>query len=421
MKFEKLLAENKCVIERFVHFRISNAEDAEDILQEIYLAAWKSFDNLNDKSHFKSWIISIARNKCNDYYRKDKFDVIDDYDLELCVGKSGIGEKFEIIELIKSLNENDREILTLYYFAGYSQQEISRALKIPIGTVKSRLYNARNNFKLKYAPYYNDIKGDANMSLPKYLPEYTIAKLNKNPFEVKCEELMGWLIIPRIDEKIEWALYEYETKQQTERCELKVVSKAIIHDIEGVEIIAKEYNSFESNKLDLNSFTERKFIAQLTETHCRFLAESHKSNGITHYYTFLDDNEFIKNWGYGVNNCGKETNLSFKSLAKRDGNNIVSDSNVMDIVGRYAVTINGKTYDTVCLMDIETYDEGVVTEQYIDKNGRTILWRRFNADDWKYEKYNQLWSKKLPNNDRIKVNDKVYIHWYDCISSYIYS
>lgn len=420
MKFEELLAENKSVIERFVHFRIANTEDAEDILQETYLAALKGFDSLNDKSHFKSWIIRIARNKCNDYYRMDRIDVVDDYDLELCVGKTGIGETFEIMELIKSLNENDREILTLYYFIGYSQQEISQALNIPIGTVKSRLYNARNNFKLKYAPC-NDIKGDANMSLPKYLPEYTITKLNKVPFDVKCEELMGWLIIPRINEKIEWALYEYETKQQTERCELEVVGKAIVHDIEGVEIIAKEYNPVESNKLDLNAFAERRFIAQLTDSHCRFLAESHKSNGITHYYTFLDDNEFTKNWGYGVDNCGKEINLSSNSLVTREHNNIVSDSNVMDIVGRYAVTINGKTYDTVCLMDIETYDEGVVTEQYIDKSGRTILWRRFNADDWKYEKYNQLWSEKLPNNDSIKVNDKTYIHWYDCISCYICS
>ena len=295
---------------------------------------------------------------------------------------------------------------------------MAQTLNIPIGTVKSRLHKARKNFKLEYAPQI-DSKGVNDMSLPKHLPEYKITKLNKEPFNVKCKELMGWLIIPRINEKLEWALYDYESKQQTERCELDVVGKAVIHDIEGVEIIAKEYNPVESNKLDLKTFAGRIFIAQLTDTHCRFLAESHKSNGITHYYTFLDDNEFTKNWGYGVDNCGKEINLLYKGLATKDGDNIVSDSNVMDIVGRYSITINEKTYDTVCLMDIETYEKGVVTEQYIDKNGRTILWRRFNADDWKYERYNQLWSEKLPENDSIKVNNKTYVHWYDCISDYI--
>ncbi len=104
---------------------------------------------------------------------------------------------------------------------------------------------------------------------------------------------------------------------------------------------------------------------------------------------------------------------------KRNGDNIISDTKAMDIVGRYVVEINGKTYDTVCLIDIETYDDNVVTEQYIDQNGRTVLWRRFNANDYKFEKYNQLWSEKLPENEKIKVNNKIYVHWYDCISSYI--
>lgn len=55
---------------------------------------------------------------------------------------------------------------------------------------------------------------------------------------------------------------------------------------------------------------------------------------------------------------------------------------LLDVVGRYTVTIGGKSYDTVCIMDIEAYDGGVVSEQYIDKNGRIILWHRFNRDDW---------------------------------------
>ncbi len=91
----------------------------------------------------------------------------------------------------------------------------------------------------------------------------------------------------------------------------------------------------------------------------------------------------------------------------------------MDIVGRYIVTIGNKEFDTVCVMDIESYDKGVVTEQYIDQNGRTILWRRFNANDWHFEKYNKLWSEILPYNEMITVNGKTYVHWYDCISDYM--
>ena len=412
MNFEKLLDDNKCVVERFVNFRVLNNEDAKDILQETYLTAYQKLNCLNDEKRFKSWIIKIAKNKCNDYYRKQNLDFVSDYDLDLCASKSGINECFELIESINSLKDNEREILNLYYFAGYSQSDISKMLNIPIGTVKSRLYNARNNFKKEYMP---NLKGEINMGLPDILPEYRITRLDKEPFAVKCDELMGWLIIPKLNEKLEWALYDFTSKKQTEKVKLEVVGKAVVHDIEGVEIVANQYNS----SCKTNKYFQRKFVAQLTDTHCRFLAESHKINDVNCFYTFLDDNEFTKNWGYGDDNCGKETNLSQKGIVKRNGDNIISITKAMDIVGRYIVEINGKTYDTVCLIDVETYDDNVVTQQYIDQNGRTVLWRRFNANDYKFEKYNQLWSEKLPNNEKIKVNDKIYVHWYDCISSYI--
>lgn len=412
MNFESLLNDNKCTIERYVYFRVSNKEDAKDILQETYLTAFQKFNCLNDEKRFKSWIIKIAKNKCNDYYRKQKPDLVSNYDLDLCASKSGKNERFEMIEIINSLKDNEREILNLYYFAGYSQSDISKMLNIPIGTVKSRLHSARNNFKKEYMP---SLKGEINMGLPDILPEYRITRVDKEPFAVKCNELMGWLIIPRLKERLEWALYDFPSKKQTEKVKLEVVGKAVVHDIEGVEIVANQYNS----SCKSNEAFKRRFVAQLTDTHCRFLAEGHKNNGVNYFYTFLDDNEFTKNWGYGDDNCGKETDLSAKGIVKRNGDNITSNSKATDIVGRYTVEINGKVYDTVCLMDIEAYDENVVTEQYIDKNGRTVLWRRFNANDYKFEKYNQLWSEKLPKNEKIKVNDKIYVHWYDCISSYI--
>ena len=69
-KFESLLESERVSIERFVRFRISSKADADDILQEVFLTAYQKFSDLKDKRAFKSWIISIARNKCNDYFRK---------------------------------------------------------------------------------------------------------------------------------------------------------------------------------------------------------------------------------------------------------------------------------------------------------------------------------------------------------------
>ena len=103
------------------------------------------------------------------------------------------------------------------------------------------------------------------------------------------------------------------------------------------------------------------------------------------------------------------------------GNNIScnEDDFLVDIVGRYDVEINGKKYDTVCVMDLWQYNDGVVSQQFLDKNGRTILWRRFNRDDWAMSRYQKKWSEMLPENERLTVNGQTYVHWYDCITDYI--
>lgn len=334
----------------------------------------------------------------------------------------GIVRNLGVFDTLNKLGETDREVLKAYYFIGYSQKEIARRLGIPIGTVKSRIHNAKVRFKQLY-PYAPNTKpkGDNTLKLPEIMPEYKIVKSDKAPFDVKWEELMGWLIIPKVGEKLEWAIYDFPKRNRTERVEIEAVGKAMIHGIEGVEIIAKEYNPMPANVIDSTAFAERKFVAQLTDTHCRFLAESHKENGVNKLYTFLDGDEFIENWGFGEDNRGKETNLSQRNLIERIGNTITcsNEKECMDVVGRYTVTIANKEFDTICVMDIESYDEGVVTEQFIDKNGKTVLWRRFNADNWKLDRYKELWSNLLPDNEKIYVNGRTFVHWYDCISNYI--
>lgn len=139
------------------------------------------------------------------------------------------------------------------------------------------------------------------------------------------------------------------------------------------------------------------------------------------YITFLDEDAFLPSWGFGDDNCGNETNLVPKGDILREGNRVTTakKSWLLDIAGRYTVTIGGKTYDTVCVMDVETYNTGVVSEQFLDENGRTILWRRFNRDDWRLAQYEKLWSEQLPENDRLIVNGVTYVQWYDCITDYI--
>ena len=419
-EFEKLLQENLAPLQRYVNFKVGNKQDAEDIIQEVCLTATEKFETLKSHASFKAWIIGIAKHKCNDYYRKKAKvpEIPLEYTPEKAfnVGRFGIAEHNVVRDTLDALEAKDREILCLYFFKNISQEDIAKRLSIPIGTVKSRLHYAKEKFK-KHYPNHPESKGDEVMKqIPKLLPEYTIEKSALAPFSVKWEELQGWFIVPRVGEKLTWGLYEMPSRKLTEYTEMKALGKAEIHGIEGVEISATQ------GRTNSNEKTERVFVAQLTDTHCRYLAESHIENGVRKLYTFLDSDEFVSNWGFGEDNCGNETNLTAKGVLQRNGDiiNGFTGTETLDIVGRYTITIGGKSYDTVCVMDIMSEEDGIATEQYLDKNVRTVLWRRFNKNDWAFNRYGKPWTELLPDNERLIINGETYVHWYDCVTDYIF-
>lgn len=425
--FEMLFCECRSVVERFVRFKLPSVFDAEDVLQEVYIAANIQFKFLKDKTAFKAWILGIARHKCADYYRKRakslEIPLEEISETKFSYGRLGITETEIVRETLSQLADTDKQLLYLYYFREWPQAKIASEFKIPLGTVKSRLHKAKLNFKNHY-PYPPKIKGENTMKkLPKIMPAYTIEKTSTPVFRVKWEELIGWCIVPKLGEKLSWGLYDSASGKQTEYTTMEVTGKAEIHGLEGVEIIAVQHNAEDYYRTGSIDRMERKFVAQLTDTHCRYLAESHMENGIRKCYTFLDGDSFLNNWGFGDENCGTETTILPKGLLTKEGSNIigpVTQEELMDVVGSYKVTINGRAFDTLCVFDLGTFNDAVASETYLDKNGRTILWRRFNRDDWALDKFKKRWSEQLPENEKLIVNGEIYVHWYDCITDYIF-
>ena len=426
-EFEKLLAEVSSGVERFVRYRLPSQTDADDVLQEVYLSAYRKFQQLKNKDAFKPWIISIARNKCSDYFRAKaaqmEISIEELSQQELSTGRLGISVVHTVRETLERLGDKDKQILYLYFWKELPQTEIAKLLGIPVGTVKSRLHTAKQHFKNKY-PYQNQKpKGDTTMQkLPEYIPDYTIERLDAEPFSVRWEELQGWLIVPRVGQKLTWGMYDFPERKRTEYTEMEVIGKAEVHGIEGVEVVAMQFDSADYYRTGALDRVERRFVAQLTDTHSRYLAETHMEDGVRKCYTFLDGEAFLNNWGFGEDNCGNEVDLHPKGLLHREGNYVSGTipREVVDVVGRYRVTIAGKSYDTVCVMDIECFNDAVASEQYVDQYGRTVLWRRFNRDDWAIDRFGgKPWSEKFPDNERLTINGETYVHWYDCISDYI--
>ena len=426
-EFEKLLRDVSSGVERFVRYRLPSQTDADDVLQEVYLSAYRNFPGLKNKDAFKPWIISIARNKCNDYFRAKaaqmEISIEELSHQELSAGRLGISVVHTVRETLDRLGEKDKQILYLYFWKELPQTEIAKLLEIPVGTVKSRLHTAKQHFKNKYPYQTQKPKGEPTMQkVPEYIPDYTIERLDAEPFSVRWEELQGWLIVPRVGQKLTWGMYDFPERKRTEYTEMEVIGKAEVHGIEGVEVVAMQFDSADYYRTGALDRVERRFVAQLTDTHSRYLAETHMEDGVRKCYTFLDGEAFLNNWGFGEDNCGNEVDLHPKGLLHREGNRVIGTipREVVDVVGRYRVTIGGKSYDTVCVMDIECFNDAVASEQYVDQNGRTVLWRRFNRDDWAIDRFGgKPWSEKFPDNERLTINGETYVHWYDCISDYI--
>ena len=123
---------------------------------------------------------------------RDRYEIpIDEWaEKELSDSRHGVSDGSTVLETLSLLGDKDKQILYLYFWKEMPQAEIAKRLNIPIGTVKSRLYTAKQLFKSKY-PYRTDIsKGECRMrKLPELILENKIEAIPNDPFTVKWEEL----------------------------------------------------------------------------------------------------------------------------------------------------------------------------------------------------------------------------------------
>ncbi|SHJ59964.1 RNA polymerase sigma-70 factor, ECF subfamily [Geosporobacter subterraneus DSM 17957] len=144
------------------YFIVKNEDDAKDIVQDTFVIAFSKLEQLRDTEKFEAWLCTIACNLAKDRYNKNKREIcMADEDQILAWGydnhKFGfelpedILEKKEvqayIREQIKGLKHHYSEVLYLYYYCDLSYEEISKALNLNIGTVKTRLFRAKNILK----------------------------------------------------------------------------------------------------------------------------------------------------------------------------------------------------------------------------------------------------------------------------------
>ncbi len=127
---------------------VRSEEVAQDVLQDAMVKIWKNIHAFNpEKATFFTWMLNITRNTAIDFLRKSKKERPGSIqDVESDVYKSeGTVQNVNIIgldALVKNLSAEQQLIVDYIYFRGYTQQEVSDELEIPLGTVKTRVRSA---------------------------------------------------------------------------------------------------------------------------------------------------------------------------------------------------------------------------------------------------------------------------------------
>lgn len=160
-EFEEKILEHIDSLYNAALYMTRNQQDAEDLVQEVALRAYRNFDKFRQGTNFKAWIMTILRNLYINQYRKKakeplkvEFEEVENF---ISVPEISGAQEEIFSETVKysidKLPEELRTTLTLFFVEEFSYKEIAAIMDVPIGTVMSRLYTARQFLKKQLSDY----------------------------------------------------------------------------------------------------------------------------------------------------------------------------------------------------------------------------------------------------------------------------
>lgn len=121
-----------------------NMSEAEDIVQEVYMTLMRQKKPFDNEVHLKAWLIKVTFNKCKDYFKSSRVKKTIPITEEMTFTAK---EEQSVLPEIFELEQNDRAIVYLHYYEGYTTAEIANLLEMKINTVGSKLRRVRMKLK----------------------------------------------------------------------------------------------------------------------------------------------------------------------------------------------------------------------------------------------------------------------------------
>ena len=144
----ELLAEpaRRNKLSRIAHCYLRSSADVCDALQETAYRAVKSAGSLKNEEYFDTWLVRILINCCKDILKDNSRRAAINEKMYTAEEISSNGDG-DVFRALRELDEKYRSVMVLFYVEGYDVKEISAMLRVPQGTVKSRLSRGREKLK----------------------------------------------------------------------------------------------------------------------------------------------------------------------------------------------------------------------------------------------------------------------------------
>jgi hypothetical protein len=268
--------------------------------------------------------------------------------------------------------------------------------------------------------------GSTDQPFPLERPAVCVEPASAEPFELSIRVLPGWGVdlAPGAESFMSWYDPPGWTLTSVSHCCVK--GPARVHGIECLEVSMLAWEP--DRGLWGPDYTHTHF-ARLTEQEVQWLATMRTVDGTNVLYTFLDDG-FDRDWGTMprlVPGGARAAETPQGDLAielggpGRLGDELAAGMFTVAIGPRSFTCLRTLSLDTVSLAK-QSLERQAMAEHFYAETGKLVLFRRYNGRTWKAHRTappgrsGQTWDQRLPDNQRLRIDNALFVHWYDCLT-----
>lgn len=143
-QFEEHIKAHRATVFRLAYSMMKNREDADDVTQDAFVRLYQSHEEFSTEDNVKAWLIRVTINLCKDLLRSAwRRHKSDDMPEKACESR----EELRLLDSIKRLKPESSAVIYLFYYEGYSVEEIARLRKATSAAVRTRLTRARKELR----------------------------------------------------------------------------------------------------------------------------------------------------------------------------------------------------------------------------------------------------------------------------------